>query len=283
MAAIRLGLIGDHIARSQSPRLHVLAGRLCGLEVTYDRLIPADMGMDFGSVFDRCADEGYRGINVTYPYKETVVPRLTVPDPLTASIGACNTVLFGDGLPQGHNTDFSGFAAAFRASFGDVSPGAVAMAGAGGVGKAIAFALARLGARELRIYDMDASRARALAAALAGTGVPMQTIVAESIAAAADGSDGLINCTPIGMAGHPGSPFPGDALQGPGWAFDAVYTPVDTQFLQGAGAAGMTVMSGWELFFHQGVQAFRHFTGREVDAPALRSALLDLHREAVDG
>ncbi|WP_280515582.1 hypothetical protein [Neoaquamicrobium sediminum] len=42
-------------------------------------------------------------------------------------------------------------------------------------------------------------------------------------------------------------------------------------------------MSGWELFFHQGVQAFRHFTGREVDAPALRSALLDLHREAVEG
>lgn len=283
MAAIRLGLIGDHIARSQSPRLHVLAGRLCGLGVTYDRLIPADIGMDFGAVFDRCADEGYRGINVTYPYKETVVPRLAVPDPLTASIGACNTVLFGQGRPSGHNTDFSGFAAAFRSTFGDVSPGVVAMAGAGGVGKAIAFALAHLGARELRIYDMDVSRAHALAATLAGSGVPMQMIVAESVAAAADGSDGLINCTPIGMAGHPGSPFPADALQGPTWAFDAVYTPVDTEFLQGVGAAGLAVMSGWELFFHQGVQAFRHFTGREVDAQALRSALLDLYREAVEG
>src|SRR5690606_31125801 len=107
MAAIRLGLIGDHIARSQSPRLHVLAGRLCDLDVTYDRLIPADMGMDFDAVFDRCAHEGYRGINVTYPYKETVVARLEVPDPLTAAIGACNTVLFGGERPQGHNTDFS--------------------------------------------------------------------------------------------------------------------------------------------------------------------------------
>ena len=283
MAAIRLGLIGDHIARSQSPRLHVLAGRLCDLNVTYDRLIPADIGMDFDAVFDRCAREGYRGINVTYPYKETVVARLQVPDPLTAAIGACNTVLFGGERPQGHNTDFSGFAAAFRASFGDVSPGVVAMAGAGGVGKAIAFALAQLGARELRIYDMDPSRARALAAALAGTDRGMESRAADSMAAATDGVDGLINCTPMGMTGHPGSPVSAGLMQGAAWAFDAVYTPVDTEFLQLAGKAGLAVMSGWELFFHQGVQAFRHFTGRQVDSSALRSALLDLHRQATDG
>jgi shikimate dehydrogenase len=282
MAAIRLGLIGDHIARSQSPRLHVLAGRLCDLDVSYDRLIPADMGMDFDAVFDRCAREGYRGINVTYPYKETVVARLEVPDTLTATIGACNTVLFGGGRPQGYNTDFSGFAAAFRTSFGDVSPGVVAMAGAGGVGKAIAFALAQLGARELRIYDTDTLRALALAATLAGTGMGMNSRAEVSMAAAADGADGMINCTPIGMVGHPGSPVPLELMQGAAWAFDAVYTPVDTEFLHLAGKAGLAVMSGWELFFHQGVQAFRHFTGRDVDAAALRDALLDPDREALN-
>lgn len=282
MAAIRLGLIGDNIARSQSPGLHVEAGRLCGLEVSYDRLIPRDLGLDFDAVFDRCAGEGYRGINITYPYKELVVPRLAVPDPLTVAISACNTVLFGAAQPQGHNTDFSGFAAAYRASFGDGAPGRVAMIGAGGVGKAIAFALGRLGARQLRIFDTDAGKAGALARALAGAGIAMEVAVAPSVAAAADGADGLVNCTPIGMSGHPGTPVEADRMAGASWAFDAVYTPVDTEFLRLARRAGLTIMSGWELFFHQGVQAFRLFTGCDVDMAVLRRRIGAPDRERLD-
>ncbi len=74
MTDVRLGLIGDNIARSRSPLLHVEAGRLCGLEVSYERLVPADMGLSFEAVFERCRDGGFSGINVTYPYKEQVVP-----------------------------------------------------------------------------------------------------------------------------------------------------------------------------------------------------------------
>lgn len=288
MDRVRLGLIGDNIIRSQSPRLHVEAGRLSGIDVSYERLIPRDLGLDFGAVFDRCAAEGFRGINVTYPYKETVVARLDVPDPLTAEIRACNTVLFSpsrpDGQkPEGRNTDYSGFVAAFRARFPGETPGRVAMAGAGGVGKAVAFALATLQARELRIYDRDRAKGEALAAALADAGLGMPVLPGMSAEEVAAGADGLVNCTPLGMVGHPGSAMTLSQMRGASWAFDAVYTPVDTMFLQQAEEAGVETMSGYDLFFHQGVDAFRHFTGFDVDASALRRALSGRMSEDAQG
>lgn len=282
MPVMRLGLIGDNIARSQSPRLHVEAGRLCGIEVTYERLIPRDLELPFGSVFERCVDQGFRGINVTYPYKEEVVARLRVPDPTTAAVGACNTVLFSDGQPEGHNTDYSGFMAAFRATFGSVSPGRVAMAGAGGVGKAVAFGLGKLQASELRIFDHDDAKARRLAASVAAAGVAMKVTVAPTIDDATQGADGLVNCTPLGMTGYSGSAIPKHLMKGAAWAFDAVYTPVETELLVDAASAGLQIMSGYELFFHQGIDAFSLFTGLEVDAAALRQALASGNLEKAD-
>ncbi|TKT74751.1 shikimate dehydrogenase [Aquamicrobium sp. LC103] len=271
---IRLGLIGDNIKRSKSPLLHRLAGQLCGIEVSYEPLIPADMGLDFDAVFERCRAGGFRGINITYPYKEQVVSRLRVDDPRVRSIGACNTVLFEEGRQTGFNTDYSGFAAAFRANFPDRSPAKVAMAGAGGVGKAIGFALAELGATELRLFDPDAARAEALARSIARAESGLRVTLAGTIDEAAADCDGLVNCTPLGMVGYPGTAVPKRLMRSGSWAFDAVYTPVETQFLDEARAAGLEVMSGYELFFHQGVDAFRIFTGYEVDAKVLRAALL---------
>ena len=85
--------------------------------------------------------------------------KVVVDDPLQAAIGSCNTVVFGTPHHAGANTDYSGFIKAFRRTFGDGEPGHVAIAGAGGVGKAIAFALAALGADFLAIYDTDRRKA----------------------------------------------------------------------------------------------------------------------------
>ena len=273
MTDIRLGLIGDNIARSRSPRLHVEAGRLCGLAVSYERLVPADMGLDFEAVFERCRRGGFRGINITYPYKEEVVPLVRIDAPEVKRIGACNTVLFSGSGAQGHNTDHSGFVAAYRGVFAGREPGTVAMAGAGGVGKAIAFALAALRCPRLRLYDPNSARATALAHSVGAAATGMIVEVCDSIAEAADGADGLINCTPLGMAGQPGTAVPADLMGAAAWAFDAVYTPVETEFLEHARAAGLQVMSGYELYFHQGVDAFRLFTGWDVDEAALRDVL----------
>ena len=82
-----------------------------------------------------------------------------------------------------------------------------------------------------------------------------------------------MNATPVGMHLHPGTPIPDDLIGSQAWAFDAIYTPAWTRFLLRARAAGLEVLEGYELFFHQGVDAFEIFTGARVDEAALRKAL----------
>jgi shikimate dehydrogenase len=106
--------------------------------------------------------------------------------------------------------------------------------------------------------------------------------VERDIAATLAGADGVINCTPVGMSGRPGSAIPAHLLGGRRWAFDAVYTPADTEFLRAARAAGLETLSGYELFFQQGIKAFELFTGRVPPLDALRQRLAGpaQHREA---
>ena len=96
---------------------------------------------------------------------------------------------------------------------------------------------------------------------------------AVSLEEAATGANGIVNCSPVGMVGHDGTPVPRGLMVGSAWAFDAVYTPVDTRFLADAQATGLEVLSGYELFFEQGVVCTEIFLGGPVDRTRLRQAL----------
>lgn len=271
---LKLGLVGDNIARSRSPLLHRLAGEQCGIEVRYERLVPKDLGLDFEQVFESCKSGGYRGINVTYPYKERVVKMVGLDDPLLEVMGTVNTVVFEDSGPRGYSTDHSGFMAAYQAVRGSEPPGAVLMIGAGGVGRAVAFGLAALGTTELRLVDRDPAKAEKLAEALQQFAPDIPVSIWIEPEKAAQGATGLINCTPIGMVGYDGTPLARAAMAGARWAFDAVYTPTDTRFLTDAAAEGLSIISGWELFFFQGVQAWQLFSGKNLNEADLRQGLL---------
>jgi len=274
MTALKLGLIGGNIAASRAPSLHGFAGRQFGIDVTYDLLIPARIGKEFDAVFADCRARGYRGVNITYPYKEVAAAMVRVDDPGVRAIGAVNTVTFEADGPRGFNTDYSGFVAGYRATFGAAPPGKVCMVGAGGVGKAVAFGLAALGVRELRLVDKDGPRAAALARQVAAAAPGGGIRAVNDMAEAARDAEGFINCTPVGMVGYGGTPLPRDLLRGGRWAFDAVYTPLDTPFLGDAEAEGLRIMSGYELFFHQGVDAWKIFSRRDADPARLRADLL---------
>lgn len=273
--SISLGLIGDNIAKSQSPRLHRLAGAQNGRRVTYDQLVPAELGMPFDTLFAHVRDAGYRGVNVTYPYKERVAAQVAIDDPLVRAIGAVNTVVFDTTGPKGFNTDYSGFIAAYRRVRGASAPGPVLMIGAGGVGKAVAFGLVALGLTEIRIADRELSKAEALTEALSAARPELVTLTGTDATLLAEGAAGIINCTPVGMMGHDGTPLAREAMSGAVWVFDAVYTPVNTQFLQDAAAEGLQVITGYELFFGQGVDAWAIFTGLPVDEARLRRELAE--------
>ncbi|MCP4381195.1 MAG: shikimate dehydrogenase [Hyphomicrobiales bacterium] len=277
---IRLGLIGDHISRSRAPELHRIAGNLIGLKVTYDLFDPRETGTDFDAVLSRCRKYGFRGLNITHPYKQRVIGRITGGDPIVQRIGSANTVLFTETAVEGFNTDHSGFIAAYRGAFADAAPGRVALLGAGGVGRAVAFALAALHASEIRIIDRDLSRAESLAVALARSFEHGLVVTVHDDPAACAGADAVANCTPVGMGDDPGSAVAAAHLSSARWAFDAVYTPVETRFKADAEAAGARFLSGYELFFAQGVDAFRIFTGRSLTHPeALRQRLSSAETE----
>lgn len=270
---LRLGLIGDNIAHSKAPLLHRLAGALAGREVSYERLVPRDLALDFDATFAKAASGGYRGLNITYPYKEDAAHRVDIEDPLVRAMGAVNTVIFTQEGPRGYNTDYSGFISAYRAVCGDKPAGRVCMIGAGGVGKAVAFGLLKLGLEALWIVDLNAAKAADLQDRLKQVAPALPVTLVDAPGDLPEGIDGFINATPVGMVGHEGTPLPRRHLRGADWAFDAIYTPLETRFLKEAAAEGLTVIGGYELFFHQGVDAWRLFADRPVDAAQLRLRL----------
>lgn len=263
---IRLGLIGEGISKSSAPRLHEFLGKVYGVPVSYLRIDAKESpDFDFVRTLTRCGENGYRGVNVTHPFKERVHTLVDVPSQAVARIGAINTVVFDPKPWRGFNTDYSGFTGAFKHRFGQASPGRTLIVGAGGVGKAIAFSLGDLGADEVWLYDVDAGRAAGLAQALQATGIKAVAVPEGNLHEAIRQADGLINGTPLGMFQHYGNPFPAGTIGGQRWAFDAVYTPMDTEFLKVARAESVDIMSGYDLFLFQGFHAFEIFTGIRVD------------------
>lgn len=259
---VLLGLLGSPIAHSATPAAQEAAARAAGIEAHYHLVDVAGAGRDdLAAMLDGIRRLGFSGINVTFPYKEAVVPLLDGLSEQAAAMGAVNTVVVDDGRLIGHNTDASGFATAYRRLGRQDGDKPVAIIGAGGVGKAIAFALAGSGVSRLGLYDTDRGKVEALAAAL---GKRAQTMIFDSAEAAAEGAAGIVNGTPIGMLPNRDMPIEARAIRASQWVADAVYNPLWTPLLKAAQTAGATVMTGRELAIHQAVDAFRLFTGLEA-------------------
>ena len=246
---------------SAAPAMHQAAAEALGLSAHYRLIdVPGADQAKLKAMLDGVRLLGFSGVNVTFPYKETVVSLLDALSPNAAAIGTVNTVVARNGKLTGHNTNSTGFAAAFEAVLGNPGEKPVALIGAGGVGRAIAFALAELGARALHIFDSDTAKSNALAARLEAR---MAVRVCQDVAQALDGAGGVINGTPIGMLPNRDSPVPSELLHAGLFVADAVYTPLWTPLLQAARAKGCRVMTGRELCIYQAADAFRLFTGLE--------------------
>ncbi len=257
--AILTGLLGAPIAHSASPAMHERAAAALGLRCHYQLIEIAGAGREELKVLlEGVRRLGFAGINVTFPYKEAVVDLLDEISPSAAEIGAVNTVVVRDDRLTGFNTDRTGFARAVTPLVEVSSRGAVAIVGAGGVGKAIGFALAALGVAELKIFDSAPARAAHLVAQLEGR---VKSSVASSVEDAVRGVVGVVNASPVGMLPSLGSPVPDHLLHGGLWVADAVYSPLWTPLLTSAKARGAAVMTGRELAIYQAADAFELFTG----------------------
>jgi len=268
--SILLGLIGAPIAHSASPAMHEAAAKAIGLRCFY-HLIEVE-GADarrLRVMLDGLVALKFAGVNVTYPYKEAVVPLLDELAPSAAAVGAVNLIAVRDDRLIGFNTDCSGFARALKRTVGAIAGQRVALIGAGGVGKAIGVALAEGGAGEIRIVDRMGGKAAALAEALAPA---VAARACANAGEALDGAEGLVNATTVGMLPSRDSPVPLALLKRGLWVADAVYQPLWTPLLSAARDNGATVMTGRELALDQAVDAFEIFTGRVADRRVMEEA-----------
>lgn len=256
------GLIGAGIQESRSPALHEQEARQQGIALDY-RLLDLDvLGVGIEALPDLLADakrKGFRGLNVTHPCKQAVLPLLDELSPDARTLGAVNTVVIRGDRTIGHNTDWSGFAESFRRGLPGAKLGRVVQLGAGGAGAAVAHAARKLGVKELTIFDLDAARAAELAAKV---GAKSGSDLARAMAAA----DGLVHCTPTGMAKHPGMPLDAGLLRKEQWVAEIVYFPLETELLRVARAKGCRTLDGGGMVVFQAAAAFRLFTGVEPDA-----------------
>jgi len=149
-------------------------------------------------------------------------------------IGAVNTIVVRDDRLVGHNTDTTGFTRAIAPLVAASSHGRVALIGAGGVGKAIAFALADLGVEQLRLFDREPAKAQQLAARLEGR---IKTSVTSGIEEALRDAVGVVNGSLVGMLPNLGTPVPDALLHAGLRVADAVYSPLWTPKAKGATAA----------------------------------------------
>lgn len=262
-----VGLIGSGIGRSLSPDLHQREAGRHGVRYLYrlldidDLRLPAE---DVRHLTRAARDCGFNGLNITHPCKQTVVPHLDELSAQAARLGAVNTVvLTPEGRAVGHNTDITGFTAAFVRGLPEVPLGHVVLLGAGGAGAAVAHALLDLGVARLTVVDTVAERAHTLVKALnedAGT-ERAEVCLPEQLGAELAGADGLVNATPVGTDAHPGTPLPVEWLHEGLWLADLVYRPLRTPLLQAGLAHHCRVLHGGGMLVHQAADAFRAFTG----------------------
>lgn len=256
--------------------MHESEGKRIGLRYSYELIDFDTLGLqepELPAVIADVERRGFSGLNVTHPFKQSVIDSLDDLSPEAAAIGAVNTIVLRDGKRVGHNTDCWGFAESVRRGMADVPLGSIIQFGAGGAGKAVAQALMALGAGHLRIHDIDAMRAERLVADLTmrfGTG---RAGLAGDLASAVGKADGLVNTTPVGMAKYPGTPVPLAWLRTDLWVVDIVYFPSETALLAAARACGARTLSGVGMAVYQAAMAFKLFTGRTADADQMARQL----------
>lgn len=255
------GLLGNPVGHSLSPAMHEAAFAELGMDARYVTFEPERA--DLARAVDGAGALGIVGLNVTVPYKRDVLS-LVEPDDLAARIGAVNTVDLRAG--SGHNTDAVGLVRAIQEHDVRLS-GVAVVVGAGGAGRAAAFALADEGLT-VRVANRTAERATALAEDVPGASGhgldELPGLVADA--------DLLVNATTVGME-EDATPVPAEALHGDLAVLDAVYRPVETRLLRDAAAAGATTVDGAWMLLYQGVAAFELWTDETAPVAAMNEAL----------
>ena len=271
-----LGIIGYPIGHSMSPVFQQAALDERGVDARYVAYEVAPE--DVGGFVSGLRQHGIRGINVTVPHKEAVMPFLDEIDDWASEAGAVNTIVNRNGRLTGHNTDGYGFLRALREGAGFEPMGRrTLILGAGGAARGVVLALARDGVGDLTIANRTQERAENLAQLGRNRGVTARAIPLEGseLRDAAANAELIVNCTSIGMTHGPGenqTPLPGEDLPATALVYDLVYNPLETRLLREAAEAGASTLGGIQMLVYQGAASFEMWLERPAPVPVMLEA-----------
>lgn len=250
---IYLGLLGNPVGHSLSPRLHNAVFADMGINALY---LPFSLqASQLGQALYGLQSLGFRGVNVTIPFKESVVPYMDELSLEARDCGAVNVIHFKNNKMIGHNTDGAGFIQALREVDVPINGRAIIL-GAGGAARSIVASLARAGMNELEIFDIEARRAKHLASLIpnsSGTSIRGSLLTEADFSRSARESNMIINCSPVGMyprvnaapVKHLNSVQPHTVI------VDIIYNPEETKFLQLGRQQGCKILNGVSMFVNQ--------------------------------
>ncbi|HTW80483.1 MAG TPA: shikimate dehydrogenase [Terracidiphilus sp.] len=244
------GVAGNPISHSLSPRMHTTAFKRENVNAI---MLPLKVKA-LADLLTLTRELPLAGVAVTMPLKEEVLPHLANMDPLTARIGACNTLRTGaDGKLYGFNTDVAGVIRPLEKRM-KIKDSRILVVGAGGAARAAVFGLVDQGA-EVFVTNRTHETAVALARKAHAKSLKLDLLAKHRF-------DAIINSTPCGMAGVKQTMAIKENELNASLVFDMVYNPPETPLLKLAQSRGLAVISGVDMFVQQGARQFEIWTGK---------------------
>lgn len=264
-----VGILGNPVDHSLSPRMHNAAYAALGLDFVY---VPFRATPDtIGGVVRAMHTLGIVGFNVTVPYKQDVVKLVDRLTPTAKAIGAVNTIYRDGSEIVGDNTDAAGFTEALRLHGVKVRGAQVLVIGAGGSARAVLHALRECGARDVVLANRTVANARKLAREFGATAVGLDALAHDALLAS---RHLVVNSTPVGLRGGAYLPYRASATAKGCMHFDLAYSRTGlTPFLTLARKASRPVLDGRHMLVHQGGVAFRRFTGKKAPVAVMLEAV----------
>ena len=265
------GLIGWPVSHSFSPQIHNKALIATNLAGVYLPLAVRDLGTFIHRMVrpkTREIDWDLRGLSITAPHKQAIIPYLDHISPEAQTIGAVNTVVIKDNALVGYNTDVIGFVSPLQQLVGDLRDARCLVLGAGGAARCALWALRQAGAIVF-LSARDETKAKKLTVEFG--------ISVEAWSAPLSQYDIVVNATTLGARGLYQNETPATAAQlsGVRLAYDLVYNPPLTPFLLAAQAAGCAVLGGLPMLVAQAAAQFSLWTGHNAPLELMQQAARD--------